>query len=145
MKAREATMTAETAITVKQVFPSLRYRNPAAIIDWMVDVLGMEKYAIYKDDAGKIVHAELKFGGVFLGLGPAPDEGPFGGSVSNEGPYVALDGVDALYERVRSRGADVVMEIQDTDYGSRDFAIRDPEGRVWSFGTWVHAPEPHLE
>jgi uncharacterized glyoxalase superfamily protein PhnB len=138
-------MTAEAAITVKQIFPALRYDDPAAMIEWLENVLGMEKYAIFKDDGGRIVHAELKFGGVFLGLSPARSDGPFGGPVSNEGPYVAIDGVDAFYERVKGKGAEIVMEIRDEDYGSRDFAIRDPEGRVWSFGTYVHWPEPHLE
>ena len=28
------------------------------------------------------------------------------------------------------------MEITDADYGSRDFSVRDPEGNVWSFGTY---------
>ena len=31
------------------------------------------------------------------------------------------------------------MGLTDTDYGSRDFSARDPEGNVWSFGTY--APE----
>jgi uncharacterized glyoxalase superfamily protein PhnB len=26
--------------------------------------------------------------------------------------------------------------LTDTDYGSRDFAVRDPEGNHWSFGTY---------
>jgi len=30
--------------------------------------------------------------------------------------------------------------LRDTDYGSRDFAARDPEGNRWSFGT--HRGEP---
>jgi uncharacterized glyoxalase superfamily protein PhnB len=137
-------MTAETAIRIKQIFPALRYKDPAAAIAWMVDVLGMEKYAIFKD-GDQIVHAEMKFGDVFIGLGPARDEGLFGGPVSNEGPYVAMDGVDVLYERVKAKGADIAMEITDTDYGSRNFSLRDPEGRVWSFGTYVAWPEPHLE
>jgi uncharacterized glyoxalase superfamily protein PhnB len=24
----------------------------------------------------------------------------------------------------------------DTDYGSRDFTVRDPEGNLWAFGTY---------
>jgi hypothetical protein len=28
----------------------------------------------------------------------------------------------------------------DTDYGSRDFAARDPEGNRWSFGTYRGEP-----
>ena len=27
-------------------------------------------------------------------------------------------------------------EPYDTEYGSRDFTARDPEGNVWSFGTY---------
>ncbi len=33
-----------------------------------------------------------------------------------------------LFERVRAGGAEITDELHDTDYGSRDFAIRDPEG-----------------
>ena len=28
------------------------------------------------------------------------------------------------------------MEIHDTDYGSRDYSARDPEGNLWHFGTY---------
>ena len=34
------------------------------------------------------------------------------------------------------RGAEIVRELTDTDYGSHDFGVRDPEGHVWSFGTY---------
>ena len=50
--------------------------------------------------------------------------------------YVAVDDVDSLYERARGAGADVALELMDTDYGSRDFTLRDPEGTLWSFGTY---------
>ena len=33
------------------------------------------------------------------------------------------------------------MELADQDYGSRDFAVRDPEGNIWSFGTYRPALE----
>jgi uncharacterized glyoxalase superfamily protein PhnB len=29
-----------------------------------------------------------------------------------------------------------VREIEDTDYGSREYTARDLEGHVWSFGTY---------
>jgi len=29
------------------------------------------------------------------------------------------------------------VELLDTDYGSRDYAARDPEGNLWSFGTYA--------
>jgi uncharacterized glyoxalase superfamily protein PhnB len=34
-------------------------------------------------------------------------------------------------------GAEIVMPPTDQDCGSRDFTARDPEGNVWSFGTYA--------
>jgi uncharacterized glyoxalase superfamily protein PhnB len=34
------------------------------------------------------------------------------------------------------RPAEVLREPTDQDYGSRDFSVRDPEGFVWSLGTY---------
>jgi uncharacterized glyoxalase superfamily protein PhnB len=33
------------------------------------------------------------------------------------------------------------MELTDQDYGSREFIARDPEGNIWSFGTYPFAPQ----
>src|SRR5579884_827453 len=53
--------------------------------------------------------------------------------------YIALDSreeIDTLHGRVKAAGGDVIRELSDTDYGSHDFAVRDPEGHIWSFGTY---------
>jgi uncharacterized glyoxalase superfamily protein PhnB len=49
---------------------------------------------------------------------------------------VVVEDVDALYERAKAAGAEIVMEIADQPYGSRDFICRDPEGHLWSLGTY---------
>ena len=37
----------------------------------------------------------------------------------------------------------ILEELIDRDYGSREFICRDPEGNVWSLGTyWPKAGEP---
>ena len=38
--------------------------------------------------------------------------------------------------RAKEAGAEITTELVDTDYGSRDYAARDPEGNVWNFGTY---------
>jgi hypothetical protein len=38
------------------------------------------------------------------------------------------DDIDALQARVAAGGAEITRPPHDTDYGSRDFALRDPEG-----------------
>ena len=56
--------------------------------------------------------------------------------------YVAVADADIACERARAAGAEILEEPTDRDYGSRDFICRDPEGNVWSFGTyWPKAHE----
>jgi uncharacterized glyoxalase superfamily protein PhnB len=50
--------------------------------------------------------------------------------------YLVVDDPDPRFERAKSAGAEIVMEPADQDYGSRDFVVRDPEGNLWSFGTY---------
>ena len=55
------------------------------------------------------------------------------------GIYIALDSdgaVDAAHARAKAAGAEIIREIQDTDYGSHEFGVRDPEGHIWSFVTY---------
>ncbi len=55
--------------------------------------------------------------------------------------YVVTADVDALHDRAVAAGAEIVVALHDTDYGSRDFTARDPEGARWSFGTYAgHTP-----
>ncbi len=56
------------------------------------------------------------------------------------GAYVVADDIDSLHERVAAAGAEITSPPHDTDYGSRDFAIKDPEGNRWSFGTYRGEP-----
>jgi len=53
--------------------------------------------------------------------------------------YIAFDTpreIDAVYARAKGAGAEITRELCDTDYGSHEFGVRDPEGHVWSFGTY---------
>ncbi|NNL70413.1 MAG: glyoxalase, partial [Acidimicrobiia bacterium] len=39
-------------------------------------------------------------------------------------------------ERARAAGAEIVMELEAQDYGGSEYAALDPEGNVWSFGSY---------
>jgi uncharacterized glyoxalase superfamily protein PhnB len=47
---------------------------------------------------------------------------------------------DAVHARAVAAGAEITAALHETDYGSRDFAARDPEGNRWSFGTYAGEP-----
>lgn len=47
--------------------------------------------------------------------------------------YVDVTNVDALFAKLKDR-VDVIQSLQDTDYGMREFIIRDPNGFWITFG-----------
>jgi uncharacterized glyoxalase superfamily protein PhnB len=105
-------------------------------------VVGFEETVVYAD--GDVVHhAQLSWplgGGVMLGSSRDDDGDSWPLKPGSFGAYVVVDDPDALFERVRAGGAEIVDQLHETDYGSRDFAIRDPEGNRWSFGTYRGEP-----
>lgn len=129
-------MTATTSTPT--FYPGLQYRDAEAGMKWLEEVLGCDRREDHRDDDGNVAHAELDFRGAVVmlssaGVGREPFRSlPAGGRLV----YCALDEVDTLYDRVRGAGADVAVEIMNTDYGSRDFTLRDPEGNLWAFGTY---------
>lgn len=57
----------------------------------------------------------------------------------NQGIYVYVEDIDAHFERAKAAGAEVVRGLEETDYGSREYTVRDPEGNLWAFGTYQMA------
>jgi len=128
----------------KNIYPSLRYRDARAAIDFLCDAFGFERHAVYESDGGQIEHAQLAHGSGMVMLSTETDEDPRGwGKHAGQGwAYVVVDDPDAHYQRAKAAGASIIRELEDQDYGSRDYSARDPEGNIWSFGTYdPAAPE----
>lgn len=120
-------------------YASLLYADADAAIEWLERVFGCERRDVHRDDeSGGIAHAELTFGGSIVmlstaGVGREPFRSvPAGGKLI----YCAVDDVDALHDRAVAAGAEIALPLTDTDYGSRDFTVRDLEGNLWAFGTY---------
>jgi uncharacterized glyoxalase superfamily protein PhnB len=126
-----------------QVWPTLRARNARALIRFLVDVVGFRETVVYGED-DRVDHAELNWppgGGVMLGsMRDVNPEGQWSPQPGTFAAYVVADDIDALHARIAAAGAEITRPPHDTDYGSRDFAIKDPEGNHWSFGTYRGAP-----
>jgi uncharacterized glyoxalase superfamily protein PhnB len=120
------------------VWPTLRYVDAPAAIDFLTTAFGFVSVATHMSDDGTTVdHAELTWplgGGVMLSSYAEPSNWP---SKPGQGStYVVTDDPDALYRRAVAAGATIIRELTDEDYGSRDFGAQDPEGNLWSFGTY---------
>jgi uncharacterized glyoxalase superfamily protein PhnB len=123
------------------IIPYIRYEDPAAMLDWLEDAFGFKRHAVY-EEGGTVGHAEVTYrNGMFM-IGPTRDDGSAAktpnqlGGEATGGMYVAVDDPDAHCEQARAAGAEIVQEITEQDYGSREYAARDPEGHTWSFGTY---------
>lgn len=122
----------------QSIFPVLPYRDAAAAMAWMREALGAEEVAMHRDADGGVAHAVARVAGglVMFGDGSRATSEAFRRDPGSGQVYVTVTDPDTRYERARRAGADIVRELVDTDYGSRDFAVRDPEGNTWSFGTY---------
>jgi uncharacterized glyoxalase superfamily protein PhnB len=126
-----------------QVWPTLRARDARALITFLVDAFGFEETVVYAD-GDTVQHAQLSWplgGGIMLGSARAnsdDDEWPL--RPGTFGAYVVTDDPDGLFQRAKAAGADILSGLHETDYGSRDFTARDPEGNRWSFGTYRGEP-----
>jgi uncharacterized glyoxalase superfamily protein PhnB len=133
--------------TAQRIYPAIRYQNAKAAIAWLTSVLGFEAHEVCPGEGESIAHAELKLGGNLIMLGSVKDDAfarspkDLGGATASI--YIALDTpaeIDARYARAKAAGAEIVRELEDTDYESHEFGVRDPEGHAWSFGTY--RPQP---
>ena len=124
------------------VWPVLTYADARAAISFLANAFGFEERGVYArdDDPSVIEHAEMRWpagGGVMFGTA-GKDDSPFGRRTpGNDSVYVVCEDPDALCERATAAGAEVVRGLADEDYGSRGFTVRDPEGNLWSFGTYA--------
>jgi uncharacterized glyoxalase superfamily protein PhnB len=126
------------------VHPTLRYDDPRAAIAFLTRALGLVEQHVYTDDDGAVAHAELSFGDGVVMLGTRTDRGgPF--DTGRAVVYLVADGADAVdahHDRAVAAGAEVVQELTDQPYGSREFAVLDPEGNVWTMGSYRPVIKP---
>jgi uncharacterized glyoxalase superfamily protein PhnB len=130
--------------TRASVIPTMRYRDAKAAIDWLCRAFGFTAHLVVPDEAGGIAHAQLTFGNGMIMLGSQRDDefgkllktpGDAGGN-GTQSAYIVVADADAHHDRAVAAGAKVVYPLFDADYGGRGYSCLDPEGRLWSFGTY---------
>lgn len=125
--------------------PCLRYRDTPAAIDWLCQVFGFTCQLAVPGAGGAIAHAQLTLGDGMIMLGSVSSEGAYGRLLAQpdqidgretQTVYLQVEDADRVCERAREAGAVILEEPSDTEFGSRGFLCRDPEGHVWNVGTY---------
>lgn len=123
------------------IWPTLVYDDARRAIQFLQDAFGFTVSLIVANDTdeGIIEHAQLRWpegGGVMLGSSGRPDN-PFAARPTGHGAaYVVASNPDTVYGRAIAAGAEIFQPLIDETYGNRSFSVKDPEGNVWSFGTY---------
>ena len=130
--------------TAAAVIPTMRYRDAPAAVDWLCRAFGFRQHLVIPGPDGAVAHAELSFGAGLVMLG-SHGSGEFdhlmavpgdAGGRCTQSVYVIVADVDAHHEGAVRAGAEIVMPPRDQDFGGRSYICRDPEGHVWSFGSY---------
>lgn len=146
----DMTATDSASVPPPTVWPTLRATDARGLIRFLVDAFGFREVVAWGDQpdgsGDVVVHAQLAWplgGGLMLGsVRPQSEDDPWPQRPGTFGAYVVCDDPDALFARAVAAGATVLQALHDTDYGSRDFSVRDPEGNLWAFGTYRGEPRP---
>jgi len=129
--------------TRASIMPTMRYRAVNQALLLLTETFGFAEHAVYRDDKGNVVHAELSFGNGMVMIGPVSDT-PFSRFMRQPGEvggitqsvYAIVGDPDAHHARTTAAGVEVVMPLRDESYGGREYSCRDFEGHIWTFGTY---------
>jgi len=135
-------------MTIAPLIPSLYYEDADAAIAFLENAFGFQALAVYRGEDGSVRHAELRYGNSVLMLSTAR-ENPWNlstaralGGASTVWLYLVVDDPQAHFERARANGAEILSEPSTPDYGGLEYAARDLEGNLWSFGTYSPSETP---
>lgn len=125
-------------VRAPSVWAAFQAHDPLLVADFLV-ALGFERTAVYADDDDPsfVHHAQLDWpegGGVMFGS-HKPDHA-WSREPGTGGFYVVTADPRAVHAKAVALDARIVREPAETDYESFEFALADPEGNLWSFGTY---------
>ncbi len=127
--------------TPTSIWPTINYLDAPAGIEFLQQAFGFTVQLIVPNESetSVIEHAQLRWpegGGVML-ASAGRQGNPFSARPTGAaGVYVVTADPDAVYQRALAAGAEIFQPLNDEDYGNRGFSVTDPEGNVWSFGTY---------
>ncbi len=123
---------------------ALRYENAKAAIDWLVKAFGYKEHLVVPGKGNKIEHAQLTFGNGMIMLSSPRDTlyGKFvkspaemGGFIT-QSPYIIVEDIDSHYLNAKNCGAEMIVDLKEEDYGGKTYTCKDPEGHIWTFGSY---------
>jgi PhnB protein len=124
------------------ITPYLFYEDVEAALVFLARAFGFQETLRYSGSAGYVAHAEMCLGeeAIMLGDPGEPYRNPSRTGAVTVAIHVSVNDVEAIFERARAAGAQIIEPPTDQPYGGRRFGASDPEGHEW----WFSQPPPVL-
>src|SRR5436190_9092660 len=126
---------------MQTIFPILRYEDARAAIPSLCTTFGFDELFSVPEKGQFVRHAQLRLGTNVIMLGSMrPDERMSSPQIlggATQALYVYVEDVDAHFARAQSEGAEITSPPTDTDFGAREYHVRDLEGHDWTFGNYL--------
>jgi uncharacterized glyoxalase superfamily protein PhnB len=135
-------MTTTSATPIPTIWPGFVYQDARAAIDFLTGTFGFEARIVVanEDDPRIIEHSQLNWpegGTVMVSTADRPGNVFSARPIGGASVYVVTDRIDELAKAAANANCPFIQELQDNQgYEGRGFSIRDPEGNIWSFGTY---------
>ena len=136
----ETIAAADRAGTGGGIWAVVSYDDALAGIRFLVDVFGFdEQLVVVGPDDTTVVHSQMRWpeGGI-VQVGTYVEENVFLRPPGDQSLYVVTADPHTVWNRCETAGLEVIRppEAPDHDPEGMGFTVRDPEGNIWSFGTY---------
>jgi uncharacterized glyoxalase superfamily protein PhnB len=135
------------------IIPATRYRDPEEALAFLTQTLGFVEHAVFRDEFGALIHAQLtasvdgpQSGMVMIGpMGREDAPNEFDafmihpddtGGRETVSIYAVVPDVAARYARAVAARLEVLIALRSEPYGGLSFTVRDPEGHIWTLGSY---------
>lgn len=113
------------------------YRDPKAALRFLEAAFGFELFMLIEDEAGNLVHSEMRFGDAAIMVGHEWSDdhkspASIGGKVTQSVAISIDTDIHAHCARARAAGMEILTEPQLQFYGDSTYRCRDPEGHIWT-------------
>jgi len=123
---------------------TMRYKDAPSAIKWLCGAFGFKEQLIVPGAPGKITHAQLVYRNSMIMVGSLKEK-EYSDLVSvpanvnglnTQSAYLIAENIEGHYEHAIAKGANIILPLEDQDYGGKLYTCTDPEGYLWSFGSY---------